>query len=67
MKAAEFESIIDAAIYRLNHGGWLFVDDLGRAYWFDAHHYTATTVMLHPMTRGKSGTVSCDNRYIRAA
>ena len=63
MKCAEFECLIDAAIYRRNHGGWLFVTDNVQAYWFDAYYYTPSTVMLHPMTRGRTGNLVCDDRY----
>lgn len=66
MRAAEFESLRDAAIYRKNHGGWLFVTDRVEAFWFDAAVYTPTAIMLHPLTRGKTGTLHCDNRYINS-
>ena len=67
MKCAEFECLIDAAIYRRNHGGWLFVTDNGCAYWFDAAAYTASAVIAHPFAYRKSGTLSCDNRYLKSA
>jgi len=66
MKAAEFESLRDAAIYRKNHGGWLFVTDRCEAFWFDASVYTPSVIMLHGLVRGKNGTLHCDNRYINS-
>lgn len=69
MKSAEFESVLDAAIYRKNHGGWLFIPEstatiAGRAFWFNASEFTPSTIMLHALTRGKSGSLVCDNRFL---
>jgi len=46
MITAQFETLLDAAIYRRNHGGWLFVNDFSEATWFDASHYTPSAIML---------------------
>ncbi len=67
MKAAQFETLLDAAIYRRNHGGWLFVTEFAEAYWFDASAYTPTAIMLHRLVRGLSGELVCDDRYLRCA
>ena len=67
MKFAGFETLLDAAIYRRNHGGWLFVNAHGKAIWFDAATYTPTDIMLHRTTRGQSGEIVCDNRYLKSA
>ena len=66
MKNAQFENLIDAAIYRKNHGGWLFVNECCEAWWFDAYHYTPSTIMLHRSVRGMSGELVCDNRFVDA-
>jgi hypothetical protein len=58
---ATFENLLDAAIYRANHGGWLFVDAYGQAQWFCAAHYTPTIIMLK--TKG-TGQLICDNRFL---
>jgi len=63
MKCAEFETLHDAAIYRRNHGGWLFVTDRSSAYWFDASIYTPTAIMLHRLCKGLSGDLICDDRF----
>jgi hypothetical protein len=67
MKCAEFETLHDAAIYRRNHGGWLFVDETLRAFWFDAAAYTPGIIMTHRLVRGMSGQLICDNRYLKHA
>ena len=67
MIAAQFENLLDAAIYRRNHGGWLFVTDRGEAFWFCAAHYTASVILLHRLVKGREGNLICDNRYIKAA
>jgi hypothetical protein len=61
MKSAEFETLLDAAIYRANHGGWLFVNSFSEALWFSAEYYTPSAIMLK--TRG-NGELVCDNRYL---
>ena len=66
MKIAVFQNLLDAAIYRRNHGGWMFVSH-GDTYWFDASEYTPSAIMAHRLTRGLSGELICDNRYIKAA
>jgi len=63
MKSAQFESLLDAAIYRRNHGGWLFVTDRSEAFWFDASHYTPSAIMVNRMVNGLSGELVCDDRY----
>ena len=65
MKYAGFESIHDAAIYRHNHGGWLWVDDYGNAAWFDAATYTPSHIFAHPIVINRSGSLVSDDRYLR--
>lgn len=66
MRAIEFATLYAAAWHRTYNGGWLFVPDAKGScvYWFNATHYTPTTVMLHPLTKGKSGELVCDDRYL---
>jgi hypothetical protein len=69
MIRAHFEHLLDAAIYRHNHGGWLFVQDThgigptiySPAQWFSAGHFTASTIML--AVKG-SGHLICDDRFL---
>tara|TARA_R110000737_G_scaffold239142_2_gene251179 strand:- start:5312 stop:5563 length:252 start_codon:yes stop_codon:yes gene_type:complete len=52
-------STSEAALRHRNRkgtGGWVFVDDkYSNSWWFSATHYTASTVMTHPVIRGRSG------------
>lgn len=70
MKAAIFESVIDAAIYRRNHGGWLFVkadsNIFSECYWFNASEYTPARILLHKLVDGLSGELVCDDRFVKA-
>lgn len=49
MNYAGFASLRDAAIYRHNHGGWLWVDEYCCAVWFDAAEYTPSRIFAHPV------------------
>ncbi|MHB8086301.1 MAG: hypothetical protein ACYDHZ_10785 [Dehalococcoidia bacterium] len=66
MKLAQFTTTFEAAIYRRNHGGWLFVPNDGtEPTWFDAAFYSPTPIMLHGITKGKTGELVCDDRFCR--
>jgi len=54
MLCAEFENLIDAQIYRKNHGGWIFYSDYFRVFWFSPE-FTQTRIINHSMTKGMSG------------
>lgn len=66
MRSAEFTDIQEAAQYRRQNGGWLFVIGATNAWWFDAACYTATMVMTSRQCKGYSGELVCDNRYLEA-
>ena len=65
MRFAGFETLHDAAIYRHNHGGWLFVNDWNESVWFDAAFYTPTVILRHRAIRGQNGNLICDDRYYK--
>ena len=54
MKYAEFETLLDAQIYRKNHGGWIFITDRSEAIWYSLT-FTPSMIFVHRATRGRSG------------
>ena len=51
-----FPTAQDALAYKETNGGWVFIaDQCSNGFWFDAESFTASTAMLHPVIRGKSG------------
>ena len=62
MKSSEFDTLADAAAYRKQHGGWLFVGGTA-TWWFDAAVYTPSQILASAQTRGVSGELVCDNRH----
>lgn len=66
MISAEFADIQEAAKYRQQHGGWLFVVGATNALWFDAACYTASSVMTSRQCKGLNGELVCDNRYLES-
>jgi hypothetical protein len=57
MECAIFKKLQDAADWRAEHGGWIFVSDACvRIVWF-APHFTPSVIMRHDATKGFSGAI----------
>jgi hypothetical protein len=54
MLYAAFESLLDAKIYRKNHGGWIFLCDNGESFWFSLD-FTPQRIFIHRLTKGMNG------------
>jgi hypothetical protein len=53
-----FATAQEAFDYRETNGGWVAVSDqCSNGFWFSPDHFTATTVMMHPVLSGKSATL----------
>lgn len=63
MVSIEFNSVHEAADYRRQNGGWLFVIGETNAWWFDAKCYTPYKILKTAQLKGLSGDLVSDNRY----
>lgn len=63
--AVEFNDLREAAQYRQQNGGWLFVSaSHPTVAWFNARAFTPTSITRHPIAKGLSGELVADNRYL---
>ncbi len=54
---AGFKNLKDAAAWRTEHGGWVFVSNAGvRIVWF-APSFTPSQIMNHDVTKGFDGAL----------